>query len=347
MKPVTASLIYIYSKLLHLYPVNFHAEFSDEMQVVFGDLINEAARDGILPMMVLSLRELGGLPFNILREIWHEFKGKELIMIHENSSNSPATTGQVMMGALPFFMFGLIMIMLELPVYLFDEDWFNSVGGFLLFVFLILPAIGFGIGWVQNFPRWSYPYTGIALILAFYIQNASTPGVRIFGIPIFGRELWGWRSWIPLAVAFVIALVVSRSFKPFIRFFTNLWNDWTIPSYLMAGILPMLVLVAFDEIDRIYTLYFMIPFGVLLVGMAVFYLQGRNAWHRVLALTAGVIAIIFPAVIGTISYWLPRNGIYPSGVRTMWTRAITITIIMLIPAWLELARRFVGRLRTA
>jgi len=115
----------------------------------------------------------------------------------------------------------------------------------------------------------------------------------------------------------------------------------------MVGVLPMLVVVAFDEIDRIYSLYFMIPFGVLLVGMAVFYLQGRNAWHRVLALTAGVNAIIFPAVIGTISYWLPRNGIYPSGVRTMWTRAITVTIIMLVPAWLELARRFVGRLRTA
>ena len=220
------------------------------------------------------------------------------------------------------------------------------MGGFLLFVFLILPAIGFGIGWVQNFPRWSYPYSGMALILAVYIQNASTPGVRVFGIPIFGRELWGWRSWIPLAGAFGIALVVSRSFKPFIRFFTNLWKDWTIPSYLLVGVLPMLVVVAFDEIDRIYSLYFMIPFGILLVGMVVFYLIARNAWQRALALTLGVIVIIFPAVWGSTSYWLEHNGIPPSGVRSMWMQAVAITLIMLIPAWLELARRFVERLRT-
>lgn len=345
MKLVIVSVIYLFQKLLHLYPAKFHSEFSDEMQVVFGDLINEAARDGILPLVILCLKELGGLPINVLREFWHEFQGKELIMLHENSSNSPATTGQVMMGALPFFMFGLIMIMLELPVFLFDQDWFNSLGGFLLFVFLILPAIGFGIGWVQNFPRWSYPYSGMALILAVYIQNASTPGVSFFGIPIFGRELWGWRAWVPLAAAFVIALAVSHSFKPFIRFFTNLWNDWTIPSYLMVGVLPLLVMFAFDEIDRMYSLYFMIPFGILLVGMVVLYLKARNTWQRALILTLGIIVITFPTVWGSTSYWIEHNGINPSGVRSMWTTAATITIIMLIPAWLELLRRSVARLR--
>jgi hypothetical protein len=108
----------------------------------------------------------------------------------------------------------------------------------------------------------------------------------------------------------------------------------------------MLVVVAFDEMDRMYSLYFMIPFGVLLVGMVVFYLRGRDTWQRVLALTLGVLAIITPSVIGTISYWLPRNGMYPLGARITVIRAVTITIIMLLPAWLELFRRFVGRLRT-
>ena len=138
MNRVIASLTYLYSKLLLLYPHGFRNEFTDEMRVVFRDCLNEAVKDGILPFAFVCLRELGGLPFNILREFWHEFQGKELIMLNENTSSSPATTGQVMMGALPFFLFGLIMIMLELPIALFKLEWFNSLGG-LLFASLTDP----------------------------------------------------------------------------------------------------------------------------------------------------------------------------------------------------------------
>ncbi len=340
-------VIGLYSRLLNLYPGRFKDEFAFEMQTVFRDSVNDALRGGILPLAILCLRELSGLPFNVLREFWHEHQGKELIMLHENASGTPATTGQVMMGAFPFLLFSVIMILLELPISLLQRDWFSPVGITLFLAFLTLPAIGFGIGWVQNFPRWSYPYAGMALILAPYIQNASTPGITLFGIPIFGRELWGWRAWIPLATAFVIALVVSRSFKPFLRFFTNLWNDWTIPSYLLIGALPLLVWVLFDEMDHLYTLYFMIPFAVLFVGMVILYLRSQTTGQRVLTLTLGVLIIVFVAVWGTTSYWIEHNGIYPSGVRIMWTRAITVTLILLVPAWLELLRRFIGRLRIA
>jgi len=268
-------------------------------------------------------------------------------MVHENSLDTPAATGQVTIGALPFFLFSLILILFEIPVDLYSIKWLNAILAFMFATLLILPVIGFGIGWVQDFPRWSYPYAGTALVLSLYFQNVSTPGLNFLGFPIFGRELWGWRAWVPLGISFIIALVISRSLKPLISFFVHLWNDWSILSYFMVSAVPLLVMFAFDEINRMYSLYFMIPFGVLLVGMVVFYLRSRSTLRRVLILTIGIPAILFPAVIGTISYWLPRNGIYPSGVRTMWIRAITITIIMLIPAWLELARRFIGRLRTA
>jgi hypothetical protein len=345
MNVVMTFLIYLYSKLLFLYPRRFRNEFAEEMQVVFRDSLDEAFRDGILPLAMLCLRELVGLPFNILREFWHEFQGKEIIMIRENVSDSPATTGQVLMGAFPFVLFSLILIMLELPLALYMLEWFTALGGTLFAALLILPAIGFGIGWVQNFPRWSYPYTGMALILAFYIQNVTTPGLNLFGIPIFGRELWGWRAWIPLAAAFVVALVISRSFKPFVSFFINLWQDWSIPSYFIAGALPLLVMIAFDEIDRLYSLYFMVLFAVLLVGMVILYLGSQSTWQRVLVLTIGIPAILFPAVLGSNSYWLAHNGMYVSGARHMLALAGKISVIMLLPAWLELLRRVPGRFR--
>ena len=339
----------LYSKLLLLYPRRFRDEFASEMQDVFRDALNEAIKDGILPLLILCLREWGGLPFNILWEFWHEFQRKETMILQENIQNpleKSTTTGYVIIGSLPFFVFGLIMILLELPLALLQSEWFNALGGILLVMWLILPAIGFSIGWVQKFPRWSYPHAGMALILALYIQSVTTPGLNLFGIPIFGRELWGWRAWVPLAVAFVGALVISRSFRPFFRFFSNLWQDWSIPSYLMAGVLPLLVMIAFDEIDRLYSLYFMVVFAVLLVAMVVLYLRSQHAWQRVLVLTIGVLAILFPAVLGSNSYWLAHSGTSLSGARQMLALAGKTSIIMLLPAWLELLRRAMGRLRT-
>jgi len=349
MNLVIAALTYLYSRLLLLYPVKFRDEFAGEMQIVFRDSVSETSRDGILPLAILCLRELGGLPFNVLREFWHEFERKETMMLHENSLNTlekPASTGQVVIGSLPFLMFGLLLIFFALPHEWNIPAWVQIVGGFLFVLLLILPAIGFGVGWAQSFPRWSYPYAGMAFIMALYVANVTTPGLNILGYPIFGRDPWGWRAWIPLGVASVVALVVSRSFKPFVKLFSNLWKDWSILSYLMAGFLPLGVAIAFDEMDRLYSLYFMMPFAVLLVGMAVFYLLGQYTWQRVLALTVGILAILVATALGTNSYWSEHGDTSLEGVWRTLGMARTIALIMLVPAWLELLRRSMGRLRT-
>jgi hypothetical protein len=256
----------------------------------------------------------------------------------------PAFTGEVILGSLPFALFGLVLIFFELP-----HEWnlparLNAVGGFLFVLTLILPAVGFGAGWVLNFPRWTYLYAGMALVMALYIQQVSTPGLQLFGYPIFGREGWGWRAWVPLGLALLAALMISRSFNPIARFFSNLWNDWTIPSFLMAGFLPLIILIAFDEMDRLYSLYFMAGFAVLLVGTAAFYLLARSTLQRVLALTVGILAILAATSLGTASYWLAHNGTSPSGARQTMMLAGIIALVMLLPAWLELLRRSARRL---
>jgi hypothetical protein len=270
-------------------------------------------------------------------------------MLHENivqSSEKSATSAQAMMGSLPFVVFGLFLILLEIPIDWKLPAWFDTFSGVIFVFLLILPAIGFGIGWVQKFPRWSYPYTGMAFVMTLYIANVTTPGLNILGYPIFGRDPWGWRACIPLATAFIAALAVSRSFQPFGKLFTNIWEDWSILSYLMIGLLPLLIAFQFDEIDRLYSLYFMVPFSVLLVGMVLLYLRSKSTQQQVLVLTIGVLAIIFPSVLGSNSYWLHHNGIYLSGASRLLLTAGKIAIIMLVPAWLELLRRSVRRLRT-
>jgi hypothetical protein len=71
----------------------------------------------------------------------------------------------------------------------------------MLAMFFIIPAVGYGTGWRKGFPRWSYPYGSVLLLISLYFMNASTPGISFFGYEGFGRELWGWRSRIPLVIA--------------------------------------------------------------------------------------------------------------------------------------------------
>jgi hypothetical protein len=338
-----------YSKMLNLYPRRFKDEFAVEMYTVFKHSVVEAAEQGALALILVCGREFMGMPFNVLKEFGHELQRKETRMLHENIVPSPensATAAQAIMGSLPFLVFGLFLILIEIPIDWKLPAWFDTFAGLIFVLLLILPAIGFSIGWVQKFPRWSYPYTGMAFVMALYIANVTTPGLNILGYPIFGREPWGWRACIPLATAFVAALAISRSFQPFGKLFTNLWEDWSILSYLMVGLLPLLITFQFDEIDRLYSLYFMVPFAVLLVGMVLLYLRSTSTRQRVLVLTIGVIAIIFPSVWGSNSYWLNHNGMYLSGASRMLFLAGKIALIMLVPAWLELLRRSVNRLRT-
>lgn len=270
-------------------------------------------------------------------------------MLPENTVPSPgnsATTAQAIMGSLPFLVFGLFLILLEIPIAWKLPAWFDTFSGVIFVSLLILPAIGFGIGWVQKFPRWSYPYTSMAFVMALYIANVTTPGLNILGYPIFGREPWGWRACIPLATAFIVVLAITRSFRPFVKLFTNVWEDWSILSYLMVGLLPLLIAFQFDEIDRLYSLFFMVPFAALLVGMVLLYLRSKSTWRQVLVLTIGVIVIIFPSVLGSNSYWLNHDGMHLSGASRMLVMAGKIALIMLVPAWLELLRRTVGPLRT-
>jgi hypothetical protein len=334
---------------MHFYPVRFRAEFAEEMQTVFQDSLNDTIKVGIRSVVILCLRGYGSLPFNVIREFWHELQRKDTRMLHENIVQSPensATAAQVMMGSLPFLVFGLFLILLEIPIDWKLPAWFDTFTGVIFVSLLLVPAIGFGVGWVQKFPRWSYPYAGMAFVMALYIANVTTPGLNILGYPIFGRDPWGWRAWIPLAMALIAALAVSRSFQPLVKLFTNLWEDWSILSYLMVGLLPLLIAIQFDEIDRLYSLYFMVPFAVLLVGMVLLYLRSKSTWQRVLVLTIGVFAIVFLAVLGSNSYWLNHNGMHLSGARSMLILTGKIALIMLVPAWLELMRRSVSRLRT-
>lgn len=224
------------------------------------------------------------------------------------NSQTRSNLGAALAGVSLFIIWGLGLILGEIP---HDWGWITRISSGFYTLLLAAPIFIFPIfmclGWIQGFPRWSYPYVGHVIVFSLYISNASTPGFKLFGYEMFGRELWSWRAWIPLWVIAVIALAATRSFHPIIKFFTNIWNDWTLLSFGLFGFMPLLVAIGFDEVDRLFSLYFMVLLALVMVGAAWYYLRAGTQRHRVIALLTGILLTTAVSVVVPSLYWL-ENG---------------------------------------
>lgn len=251
------------------------------------------------------------------------------------SASIPISRKEIFAGVGLFLFLGLFLSFMEIP---YEWDWIDrssAPGSFLFAMQFIIPATGYGIGWVKGFQRWSYPYVGVLLLISLYLMHASTPGISFFGFEIFGRELWGWRSWIPLGIATLAALIVSRSFSPLKKFFTNGWEDWTLFTFGMFSWMPMLIWIGFDEVDNLYTINFTIGLNILIILAAYAYMRSKKTWQRVLALGVGIVIPVVVASAGSTLYWLENGWVSIAGVVKA---GIYVVIVMFVPAFIGILR---------
>ena len=138
-----------------------------------------------------------------------------------------------------------------------------------------------------------------------------------------------------MIIATSLALIISRSFRPVIKFFTNGWEDWTQFTFCMFGCLPLLVLVGFDEVDNRYTLSFTAGLYVVTIISAYANMQSTKMWQRVLALGVGIIIPVVVASLGSTLYWLEHGWVSVSG---MIKAGCYIILVMFSPAFIGLLR---------
>jgi hypothetical protein len=248
--------------------------------------------------------------------------------------------GAALVGALPFLLFGLAYLL----------DGFAELGGHNRLTFnlldgsLNLPAIiftpqmgvyficalGLLIGVLKGFPRWSYAYLGMSLYFGWSYNNQNYYGL-----------FYKWWVWIPLFVAIVLGLLLTRSLQPLARLFQGAWNDWTRLSFsLYALALPMLTVIFFDEDWGAFQLYGLFFDTVLLAAVAVAYMRSRTTLGRVLSLQAAVLVLVVKGLL--LGGWF-NFGKYP---RLLFGPAFLFIIIyfgfLLLPAVIGLLRRGVG-----
>ena len=258
--------------------------------------------------------------------------------------HGPSSWAETLAGMTLFLISGLGLILNEVPHDWVVPLWLTHLAGALLLAYLLVPAIGFGIGWIWGFPRWSYPYLGLALLVSLYMMNVATPGLRILNYTFGRNDLWGWRAWIPVSVMVVIALLITRSLRPLLKLFTNIWADWTLVTFGMFGFMPLLIGIGFDEVDRLYSLPFMVALTFFMVGTALAYLRSTHQWQRVLALLIGIILILTIVAIAPTVYWLENGWVNVQGVVVGGT---IVGLVMFSPVLIGLLRRSIQSLRAA
>lgn len=254
---------------------------------------------------------------------------------NKRTSETPEPWWHTILGCLYFLLAGFGVMSQLIPPAWVEDAALRPVDGLYIFS-LLIPAIGFAAGWASGFPPWSYPYTGGLLVWTLYLMGNRSPLLWGLGYPI---QVWGWRAWIPFLLACGVGYLLSfragmRSAgvwaKPRFLFLTNLRQDPTLATYLMFGWMPLLLFIAFDGMDRLFTLVSLLILIVAMVAAALFYQRLASAERRARALTAGVIACVLLIEIIVIGYWLPQNGVYLPGALA-W--GVVIPAVILYPIY--------------
>lgn len=241
------------------------------------------------------------------------------------NKNQPESWPATIAGALFYLLAGLELLSGDIPHAWEIPNWLQGVD-FLFLFGLLVPAIAFAAGWVLYFPRWSYPYTVALLVFSLYMMSTATPLLRQLG---YLNRGWGYLAWVPFLLAVLVGLLLTRSLRPIVWFFTNIRRDWTLGTYAMFAWMPLLISIAFDEIDRQYSLIFKLVLTIMMVITSLFYLRTGRHDARSRILVAGVLLCLAVTQISMIAYWQPIGGVFIPGALA-W--GLVILGIMLSPA---------------
>ena len=245
--------------------------------------------------------------------------------------------------AIPFLLYLAVPIIEVLRFNLGGVGSLSLLG--VIFVSLI-------VGLVKGLPRWSLPTMGLLLAILNYLVLGIITAILITFtvIPIeLSRELFGsgfmYIGVLPLSL---IIILVTALIKPLHPFFQRIRNDWTLFSFALYGIMPMVIFLSFAEYQG--SVPYEIGLGlVLLVGLWL-YLRITQLGRKLLVLGIG---ITLAMAIEAIGKWMliPSQSwvdlLQPYSVEQTIQGEVTITIytwfwvmvVVFLPAVLGLLPR--------
>ncbi len=279
--------------------------------------------------------------------------GAALRDVHGRSS-----WGETLAGMMPFLMQPIVFLLGSVLAFWvkdpppLPEPVLITISSVLALIYAGTCMAVLGLSWVKGFPRWCYPYWALGLAFSSLLVGAATPGLRIFGHAFEHDELWGWRAWIPVLVVAVIALLLSRSVRPLRQLVTGIWYDWTRLSFGFYGLLPLALMIVFDEVHGEEP--YVAVLGVILAIGALAYMRSSRTWQRALTLLLGMTLTWIAATVYLAIYWhgrqefgMLRPGTGYETARGMLNAFGVLVVLILAPALLGLLRRSAQSIRAS
>jgi hypothetical protein len=344
----------LYAHLLRLYPGPFQRAFAEEMGEVFLQALRGLEEARVPPvirrvkMVRLFFRELWSFPQSYLDARRYQASpdpagsstseaGIERGQAIEAKSGRSVSWGEALLGALPFLLFGLVYLgegIAELGGELYPGFNLQEISRNFPSIRLPWPvgvyffaALGLLFGVWKGFPRWSFAYLGMSGYFGWYYGNG-----RFYGV------VYGSWAWLPLFVAVLLGLLLARSLRPLVQLLREIWEDWTLLSFVFyTAFLPMLTVIFFDSDWGVPQLYWLVFDTALLAAGAVAFLRSRQPWTRVGVMEAVVLVLVVKGMVQ--SDWHPSLG--EQLLALNWTAYLFILIyfgFLLLPGVIGLVR---------
>lgn len=260
-----------------------------ESRLIFGDFL-----DHICCMIEQKISE--GASFeDSLKTSFSQLPGYEiktiemytLKLLNMETSFSSRTS---LLATIPFGLFGLTLA--------FSNSGFN-VPAFIQIFLLITSAISMfvllGIGWIKNFPRWSFPAIGFCLLFSMYLMMVS--------IPRLSDEVLGFWAWIPLVITLIISLIFKPSIEPIKKIIERIKEEPALILFALYGFAPFFVFILCDEMHSTWMIFIALISTLILSSGLYLFLRSDKKRNRVLSLIfSGLLAVIFTYTASNI-YW--------------------------------------------
>ena len=294
-----------YRKLLKAYPAWFQVLFRCEMENVFAEALQFATMQGWRAVFQLGWREIKDWPVEVCRQYWLGWR-KEVTMMEKSNSminNTQTLAGKDYMEEKTSWLTYLAPLLLLLVwgaawIYAAAKDIFPGVPGSFSILWVYLAAhtitlVGTGVGWKQNFPRWSYLYVGMALAFSAYWAGIGKIGWNFLDIDFFANGRWGWIAWLPFLVLAGILLLLTRSWQPVKIFVVSMWKDWPKLSLVFYALLVFLFMtIILDGIEQPNEFWSPVWMSAAFLVGAALYMLANTAWKRALGLDLGLFASV-------------------------------------------------------
>jgi hypothetical protein len=304
---MTHILIRLYKFLLRFYPRGFQAQYRDEMVSVFTQSIT--AEPGI-KSGYLFLRELFDLPGSIL-SVYNAQGLHGGNMSKQKEYIAPVAHWEALIGTLPFLGFGITSMLSK------TEQFNDPRVIFLYLAFYGLALLGLLIGWIRDFPLWSYGYIGWSLVFTWWWSLASINGAY-----------WGLLIWFAVGLVVLIALLWKRSLVPIEKFFKDIFNDWSRLSLAMYTFIAFIYLL-YDENHHPYLFVFMSASTFVIAAGAWLFLRGASLRGRIGSIFGGLVVANVISQISNNTWDAQAYYNLSQGLPTPWYMTVFRTVMIL------------------